>query len=258
VELEYTDLIANLAGCVIDDMVTRQARDDSRDSIAVGLAKLAECRDRGTGMHLDRVSAFALILAEELSKSDRFSAVIDDRFLSELERAVPLHDIGKVAIPDHILLKPGKQTAQETAVMQRHPEIGAETIQLVLRRTPGARFLEMAEQIAHAHHEWYDGSGYPRGLRGEAIPLAARITALADVYDAVTTKRPYKDAMSHHEAAAIITAARGSHLDPAVVEAFLRRERDFAEAAARLAGRNATPTTAPSEEPHGAQSVATP
>jgi response regulator RpfG family c-di-GMP phosphodiesterase len=257
VELEYIDLISNVAGWVIDDLVTRRARDESRESIAVGLAKLAECRDSDTGMHLDRVSAFALILAEDLRHTERFRAVIDDRFLADLKRAVPLHDIGKVAIPDRILLKPGEPTAEETVIMQRHPEVGAETIRLVTKRTPGARFLKMAEEIAHAHHEWYDGSGYPRGLRGEEIPLAARIAALADVYDALTTKRPYKEAMGHDVSAKIIRKASGSQFDPDIIAAFLRCEAAFIEAAARLADPD-TPAETPQAEPEGPQLVISP
>jgi response regulator RpfG family c-di-GMP phosphodiesterase len=235
VELEYIDLISNIAGCIIDDFAARRGRDESRDSIAVGLTKLAETRDNVTGMHLERVSAFALTLARGLRETERFRDEIDDRFLADLERAVPLHDIGKVAIPDHILFKPGEQTAQETVVMQRHAEIGAETIRLVIKRTPGVCFLEMAEEIARAHHEWYDGSGYPRGLRGDEIPLAARITALADVYDALTSKRPYKEAMPHNEAIAIIREASGSQFDPQIVEIFLQNEPAIIAAAIHLA-----------------------
>jgi response regulator RpfG family c-di-GMP phosphodiesterase len=258
VELEYIDLISNIAGCVIDDLVARRARDESRDSIAVGLAKLAESRDNDTGRHLDRVSAFALILAGGLRETEQFRSEIDDRFLSELERAVPLHDIGKVAIPDHILLKPGEQTAQETVVMQKHAQIGAETIRLVMKRTPGARFLKMAEEIAHAHHEWYDGSGYPRGLRGDRIPLAARITALADVYDALTTRRPYKEAMPHEEATEIIQQASGLQFDPEIVAVFLQHQQAFRETATQLADVAATPAAACPSPPGSAPLLTNP
>ena len=257
-ELEHTDLISSIAACVINDLTTRQARDQSRDSIAVALAKLADCRDSNTGLHLDRVSGFAVILAEDLRETEQFRGEIDDRFLAELQRAVPLHDIGKVATPDQILLKPGKLTGEETTVMRRHPEVGAETIRSIVKRTPGTRFLKMAEEIAYAHHEWYDGSGYPRGLRGEQIPLAARITALADVYDAVTTRRPYKDPMSHRRAVEIARAASGSQFDPNIVEAFLRREQAFAAMAARLADELVTPEEPPPGQPGSAQLAATP
>ena len=119
--------------------------------------------------------------------------------------------------------------------MRKHPEVGGETIRALVKRTPGTHFLKMAEEIAYAHHEWYDGSGYPRGLRGADIPLSARIAALADVYDAVTTRRPYKDPVPHAKTVEIIRGLSGSQFDSAVVEAFSRREQEFAEVAARLA-----------------------
>ncbi len=241
-ELEHIDLICSIAAYVIDDLITRFARDQARDSIAVALAKLAEYRDSDTGLHLDRVSGFAMILAEDLRKTERFRTKIDDRFISELKRAVPLHDIGKVATPDHILLKPGKLTAEEMTIMRKHPEVGAETIRALVKRTPGTHFLKMAQKIAYAHHEWYDGSGYPRGTRGEEIPLAARIAALADVYDALTTKRPYKDAMPHEKAVEIIRELSGSQFDPAIVKAFVNHEQAFADVATRLADQGTTPT----------------
>ncbi|MCK4342066.1 MAG: response regulator [Phycisphaerae bacterium] len=234
VELEYIDLISNIAASAIHDCTSRQARDDARDSVVVALASLAERRDVETGKHLDRVTCFSLMLGEELRSSDEYRAIIDDEFLRDLRRAVPLHDIGKVAVPDRILLKSGQFTPAEMAIMKTHPEIGAATIRSVVDRARGVRFLVMAEQVAHGHHEWYDGSGYPRGLKGGEIPLPARIVALADVYDALTTKRVYKDAFSHDRAVTIILESSGSQFDPAIVEAFLKREREFAELAAKL------------------------
>jgi len=234
-ELEYVDLLCNMAGSAVDEFMTHQARDEARDSIVAALATLAEYRDVDTGRHLERVIGYATILAEELRKVESFRVEIDDQFLQDLLRAMPLHDIGKVAIPDHILLKPGKLTPAETAIMRQHAEKGAETLRSVMKRAPGARFLKMAEQIAGSHHEWCDGSGYPGGLKGEDIPLAARIAALADVYDALTTKRPYKGAMLHEKAVQIIREACGSQFDAAVVEAFVRREAEFARLAAELA-----------------------
>jgi HD-GYP domain-containing protein (c-di-GMP phosphodiesterase class II) len=233
-DLEFADLLCNMAASVIDDFVSRQARDEARDSVVAALATLAEYRDTDTGKHLDRVTSYASIIAEELRKAEPFGAQIDDQFLQDLGWAMPLHDIGKVAVPDHILLKPGKLTPAETAIMRRHAEAGAETLRSVMTRAPGARFLRMAEQIAYHHHEWYDGSGYPRCLRGQDIPLAARIAALADVYDALTTIRPYREAISHHRAAQIIREGYGSQFDPAVVEAFCRREADFVKLATEL------------------------
>ncbi len=234
-ELDYVELICNIASASLADWTARQARDDARDSIVVGLAKLAEHRDADTGRHLDRATRFAVLLAEELRNVDAYRGTITDQFLSDLERAVPLHDIGKVAVPDYILQKPGRLTAEETAVMRTHASIGARTLRSLVERVPGAGFLVMAEQIAFGHHEWFDGRGYPAGLRGEAIPLAARIVAVADVYDAITTKRVYKEAMSHDRAVAIILEATGTQFDPTVVNAFTKREGDFRRLARELA-----------------------
>jgi response regulator RpfG family c-di-GMP phosphodiesterase len=234
-ELEYLDLVSNIAASAIHDCLSRRARDEARDSIVVALASLAEHRDIETGRHLERVTRFSLILAEELRANGVFRELITDDFLRDLSRAVPLHDIGKVAIPDHILLKPGPLTSAEMAIMKTHAEIGAETIRAIRQQTRGVPFVGLAEEIARSHHERYDGSGYPQGLGGNAIPLSARIVALADVYDALTTKRVYKDACSHQQALSTLVAASGSQFDPAVVAAFVNRQREFAELAAALA-----------------------
>jgi len=234
-DLEYIDLIRGIAAPAVRNLLNRQARDEARDSVVIALAKLAEHRDTDTGKHLDRVTRFSLLLAEHLRVRTPFRDAIDAEFLHDLERAVPLHDIGKVAIPDHILLKPGKLTPEEVVVMQAHAEVGAKTLRSLAERCPGVSFLKMAEEIAHFHHERYEGSGYPRGLQGEVIPLAARIAALADVYDAITTKRVYKEAMSHEEAADIICSQAGKQFDPAVVDAFQHREAEFAALAVELA-----------------------
>lgn len=226
-ELDYIDLISGIAGTAVHSILTRRARDEARDSIMVAFARLAEHRDGDARRHVDRVTQFCLVLANELRRSSGSQSPIDDAFLHDLERAVPLHDIGKIAIPDRILLKPGSLTTEEMTIMRTHAEIGAETVRTVRERAPGLTMLAMAQEIASSHHEWYDGSGYPYGLAGEAIPLSARIAALADVYDAVTNKRVYKEALSHEEGMEIILKGSGTQFDPAVVEAFLRRERDF-------------------------------
>ncbi len=247
-ELEYVSFISRMAASLIDDFRSRKELDESRDALVVALAKLAEYRDNDTGTHLDRVTAFSVVLAKELRRSNSWRAVIDDRFLEDLQRTVPLHDIGKVAVPDDILLKPAKLTPEEMGIMKRHAEIGAATIRRALQRAPATRFLKMAIDVAHAHHEWYDGTGYPRGLKGEDIPLAARITALADVYDAITTRRPYKKAMSHEKAMAIIRDSCGSQFDPAVVEAFLKREQQFRTIAAQFADEVPAPISSEAHE----------
>ncbi len=223
-ELEAVEMIANIAGTAINSIITRRSRDEARDAIMVAFAKLAEHRDGDTRKHVDRVTQYCLVLAGELRKSEKYAAVIDSAFMYNLKRAVPLHDIGKIAIPDNILLKPGRLTMQEMTIMKKHAEIGAETIRAVLERAPALPMLSMAEEIASSHHEWYDGTGYPQGLSGDDIPLTGRIVALSDVYDAVTSKRPYKDAIEHSEAVTIILKLSGTQFDPAIVEAFMRHE----------------------------------
>lgn len=220
-ELEYVELIASIAGSALHGMRDRQARDDARDLIVVALAKLAEHRDNDTARHVERVTQYSIILAEALRSKKDIGEQIDDRFIHDLQRAVPLHDIGKVAIPDSILRKPGPLTAQETAIMRTHTDIGVDALRPVMEKAANIGFLRMASDIIHAHHEWYDGSGYPRGLTGNAIPLAARIVAVVDVYDAITTDRVYKRAISHDEGEAVIVNSSGSQFDPAIVEAFL-------------------------------------
>jgi putative two-component system response regulator len=215
------------------------------------LATLAECRDMNTGMHLERVTRYARLLAEALRADARFAETINDVFLHSLPSAMPLHDIGKVGIPDRILLKPGKLTPAEFATMRRHTALGAKAIQSIMDRGNDAGFLKMAHQIALSHHERYDGSGYPQGLAGEAIPLAARIAALADVYDALTSRRPYKSAFSADKAVRIIHSVSGSQFDPAVVAAFIQIEPKFAAVAVELSdahGASAS-TTPPVRKP---------
>ena len=148
-------------------------------------------------------------------------------FVETIVRSAPLHDIGKVGVPDHILLKPGRLTPEEFEIIKRHSTVGGDTIRSVIEQGPSQGFLEMGMIIAYHHHEKYDGSGYPAGMAGEAIPLPARIMAVADVYDALTSQRVYKKAMPHEEAAEIIRRDSGSHFDPDVVEAFLAREAEF-------------------------------
>lgn len=191
------------------------------------LAKLAESRDPETGAHLERVRSYCRVLAKQLQTSRAFKEPIDDEFVRLIYQTSPLHDIGKVAIPDAILLKPGKLTAAEFKVMKTHALRGAETLEAALQEFPNVRFLRMARNIALSHHEKYDGSGYPAGFIAEQIPLCGRIVALADVYDALTSKRVYKDAFSHAKAKSIIVDDAGKHFDPAIVEAFLEIEDAF-------------------------------
>ncbi len=197
---------------------------EMRDVTIFALARLAESRDTETGLHLERVRNYVRILAEELA--DGTSAVTAD-FIQLLYDTSPLHDIGKVAIPDAILLKPGKLTPPEYEMMKRHVEIGVATVEDVLHHYPDARFLEMARDIIATHHEKFDGSGYPKKLAGEAIPWCGQLMALADAYDAITSKRVYKAARSREEARTEIRAQAGRHFNPGLVEAFAQREEDM-------------------------------
>ena len=198
------------------------------------MAKLAESRDPDTGAHLDRVRFFAKLLASQLLAMNEFASEIDSQFIQLIYETSPLHDIGKVAISDSILLKPGKLTPSEFEIMKQHTSEGAKTLQAALDEYPNAMFLKMARDIAISHHERYDGTGYPNGLVGNDIPLCGRIMAVADVYDALTSKRVYKNALSHDIARSTILDGSSTHFDPTVVEAFLAKEADFEATRARL------------------------
>ncbi|MFQ5895101.1 MAG: HD domain-containing phosphohydrolase [Nitrospinota bacterium] len=191
------------------------------------LARLAESRDEMTGRHLERIQSYSRLLAEALAQLPHYAGYIDREYLEDLERSSPLHDIGKVGIPDRILLKPGRLTPSEFEVMKTHVLVGGDTLQRADRHLKEESFLTLGKEIAYSHHERWEGSGYLRGLKGEQIPLSGRIIALADVYDALTSKRVYKEAMDHAEAREWIVREAGRHFDPEVVEAFLKVERWF-------------------------------
>ncbi len=201
------------------------------------LASLAETRDKETGNHIRRTQYYVKLLAEKLRKHPRFSAMLDDdRTIERLFKSAPLHDIGKVGIPDHILLKPGKLEPEEFEVMKSHTTLGRDAI-MQAEQELGVTipFLQFAKEIAYSHQEKWDGSGYPEGLKGESIPVSARLMALADVYDALISKRVYKPAMSTDKAVEIILEGKGKHFDPDVVEAFLGLQGEFQEIATRYA-----------------------
>jgi putative two-component system response regulator len=200
---------------------------ETRDMTIFALAKLAESRDPETGAHLERVRGYCRVTARHLQSDPRFQGRVDNEFVGLIYQTSPLHDVGKVAIPDRILLKPGPLSEEEFEIMKTHTLHGAATLEAVQHEFPDAPFLEMAKDIALGHHERYDGRGYPRGLRGEAIPLSARIMALADVYDALTSRRVYKEAYSHERAKSMIVSEAGTHYDPVMVETFLAEERQF-------------------------------
>ncbi len=193
---------------------------EAHSATIFAMAKLAESRDDDTGKHLERVQKICRMLAEKLSTMERFNGLITEDYIQNIFLASPLHDIGKVGIKDNILLKPGKLTDEEFNEMKMHPIIGANTLLEVIRKFPTNNLLNMGRLIANYHHEKWDGTGYPDGLKGEDIPLAARIMALADVYDALRSKRVYKEAYSHEKTDAMILELKGTHLDPLLVEVY--------------------------------------
>lgn len=201
------------------------------------LASLAETRDNETGNHILRTQGYVGVLCDELAGS-HFSGLLDAHTVQLITKAAPLHDIGKVGIPDHVLLKPGKLSDDEWRLMRTHAKLGADAISRAIRGESDQSsfdFLHTAIEIAHSHHEKWDGSGYPDGLRGDAIPLPARLMALADVFDALVNRRCYKAPMTIDQAATIIVDGKGTHFDPRVVEAFTNRLGQFATIAERYA-----------------------
>ena len=206
----------------------------TRNAVIFGLAKLAESRDRDTGEHLERIRSYVTILATEIAKTN---PDIDHLYVADLAVASSLHDIGKVGIPDAVLLKPGPLTPSERRAMELHTVLGSECLSAIQEQLEEDDFLDLAKQIAASHHERWDGSGYPEGLQGKTIPLAARIVALADVYDALTTSRPYKGPVSHAETREWIASRYATHFDPAIVEAFVAREEDFLKVNANYLNR---------------------
>lgn len=188
------------------------------------LGALAEYRDNETGGHIRRTQNLVALLARSLARHPRWQGVLDDSLIDHLTTAAPLHDIGKVGIQDQILRKPGRLTPEETSEMQKHPILGYEVLKSATAELNNEPLVVVAADLARSHHEKWDGSGYPEGLKGESIPLGGRIMAVADVYDALVSDRVYKKAMPHEEAVRIIVEGKGSHFDPLVVEAFLSIE----------------------------------
>ncbi len=195
----------------------------ARNALVLALARLVGHRDNETGAHLVRLQRYCRVIAEEAAASSQFEKQIDPHFVEMLECCAPLHDIGKLGLPDHILLKPGKLTADERVLMQAHTTIGADTLKEVAKQHGFARaFLQMAIDITRHHHERFDGTGYPDGLAAGNIPLAARIVAIADVYDALRSRRVYKPALSHSATVSMMTEASNGHFDPALMQVFFR------------------------------------
>lgn len=216
---------------VLEEQVEERTRQLAalQDAIIIAMASLAETRDNDTGHHIRRTQHYVRELAVRLKTHPKYETEITDDFIATIYKTAPLHDIGKVGVPDAILLKPGRLTPEEFEIMKLHTVYGRDAIIAAEKSMEAPEsFLLTARAIAYSHHEKWDGSGYPEKLAGEDIPLSARLMAIADVYDALITKRIYKDAMPHEEAVKVIEAGKGTHFDPDVVEAFSEIKDKFA------------------------------
>lgn len=225
-----------------NDFLEQEVQRRTREVIAIqdvtiqAMASLAETRDNETGNHIRRTQHYVRLLAELLRDHPRFSQFLNDDSIRQLFRSAPLHDIGKIGIPDHILLKPGRFTPQEFEIMKTHTTLGRDAIQRAEDQLGlSVDFLRMAKEIAYSHQEKWDGSGYPQGLVGEEIPMSARLMAVADVYDALISRRVYKAGMPHDQAVQIIRQGRASHFDPDVCDVFLANAEQFHLIAERFA-----------------------
>lgn len=213
----------------LEQLVEEKVREISSSQMATiyALIKLSESRDDDTGAHIERTASFCRLLAEKARSVTEYANAITDIFIETIYKASPLHDIGKVGIPDGILLKPGKLTEDEFTIMKSHVQIGYDTLSKVGQQYDKNDFLKMGMDIALYHHEKWNGSGYNKGLKGGNIPLCARIMALADVYDALRSKRVYKEAFSHEKSIEIMSSSKGSHFDPVLVDVFIRHQEEF-------------------------------
>jgi len=222
----------------LENEVARHTREINaiQDVTIQAMASLAETRDSDTGNHIRRTQFYVKALTSKLKSHAHFSAYLNDGMIDIIFKSAPLHDIGKVGIPDRILLKPGRFDMAEFEIMKTHTTLGRDAIQAA-ENSLGLKvdFLSVAKEIAYGHQEKWDGSGYPEGLKGEAIPISARLMAVADVYDALISRRVYKESMSHEKAVSIIEEGRGSHFDPDMVDAFLTIQDEIMAIAARYA-----------------------
>lgn len=216
----------------LDELVKSRTKELllARDATIHGLAVLAETRDNETGTHITRTRTYVRNMAKHLANKSAYANQLNNETIELLYKSAPLHDIGKVGVPDSILLKPGKLTFEEFEEMKKHTTYGRDALiaaEEVLGGDSHNTFLSSAKEIAYCHHEKWDGSGYPQGLVGEDIPLSARIMAIADVYDALISKRVYKEAFSHEKAVEIMAEGRGSHFDPSILDIFLTHDDEF-------------------------------
>ncbi|NTS77480.1 two-component system response regulator [Catenovulum sp. SM1970] len=226
---EAHDLLQNQNQILEDKVVERTSQiNELQEVVMVAMGALAESRDPETGNHIRRTQRYVKLLAVELAKYDEFKEILTPETITSLYKSAPLHDIGKVGVPDNILLKPGKLTDEEFEIMKLHTVYGRDAIAAAETSMDVAdNFLVHAKEIAYYHQEKWDGSGYPEGIAGEAIPVSARLMAVADVYDALISKRVYKPAFPHEKAVAIISEGKGSHFDPVMVDAFLAIADEF-------------------------------
>jgi putative two-component system response regulator len=209
------------------------------DGLITSFSDLIECRDGNTGGHVMRTSRYVELLGQELRREGMFAEELTEKALEMIVRATPLHDVGKIGVSDVILLKPAMLNDEEFTLMKQHTKIGADILRNMYHRTPTQHYLQYAIMIAENHHERYEGTGYLRGLKGDEIPLCARIMSVADVYDALVDTRVYKKAITHEDACRIIYAGMGSQFDPRIVDAFQSVHGQFNEAAkASLEGEN--------------------
>ncbi len=226
-EVECIRSIADSSAIALHDLLHRERLDESVDVLLMTVGRLSEFRDNETCNHLERVREYARLLAAELGASPKYAHIVNEQFIEDIHRAAPMHDIGKVGIADDILCKPGKLTEEEFTAMKEHCAIGRKVIESAMAKTGPVPILQMCVEIAGSHHERYNGSGYPDGLAGTEIPLPARIIALVDAYDAITSKRRYKDEREHGDAVETIRADAGTHFDPELIQPFLNCADDF-------------------------------
>lgn len=223
----YNDLVQQ---DIQSELIHNQEKISSmQEHMISGLASVIESRDLETGKHITRTRNYVKILAEDAKKEGVYDDTIDERFITLLYTLSPLHDLGKIVIPDSILQKPGKLTKEEYEIMKGHAESGKAVVAQVLDGVANEDYLRFAQEIAVGHHEWWDGSGYPKGIKGDQIPLSARIMAIADVYDALVSERCYKKPIPHDEAVRIIKEESGTHFDPQLVKVFLSHQDEFKE-----------------------------
>ncbi len=232
---------------IVRDITPQRRLENAKNATILGMAKLAESRDDDTGRHLERIQEYVRIIAQALRLLPKYATYITPEYIKDIYHSSILHDIGKVSTPDAILLKPEPLSPDEFEIIKQHTVVGGNALAAIDTQLQGQSFLTLGKEIAYHHHEAWDGSGYPAGLKGEEIPLSARIVAIADVYDALTAERVYKAAFSHQKAVEIILNDRGKKFDPDIVDAFMANQKEIDAIRQRLC--QATTTSINTEEP---------